>query len=252
MAIRRQQPVKDSDSSSSVVVPLERIQRAIFLLRGEKVMFDADLARLYGVETRVLIQAVARNANRFPPDFVFRVGPREAEFLRSQIVISSARRTRSVARRQAEIGSILRSQTVISSLRHGGRRYLPYAFTEQGVAMLSSVLRSKRAAEVNVAIMRAFVALRRLLTDHATLGRKLTGLERRFAGHDTAIRSLFGAIRELMTPPRNPKREVGFHTMLPGLRQAREKAPAAGPAPSPGLLPVSTLSLPARRRARLR
>lgn len=115
----------------------------------------------------------------------------------------------------------MRSQIVISkSVGRGGRRYLPYAFTEHGVAMLSSVLRSQRAAEVNVAIMRAFVALRRLLTDHAALARKLAEFDRKFAGHDQAIRSLFDALRELMAPPPVAKREMGFHT-LPALRHSQ-------------------------------
>jgi hypothetical protein len=108
----------------------------------------------------------------------------------------------------------------VTSKGRGGRRYRPYVFTEQGEAMLSSVLRSRRAAEVNVAIMRAFVALRRLMADHTMLARKLSELERRFAGHDRAIQSLFDTIRELMTPPPVAKREMGFHT-LPGMRTAK-------------------------------
>ena len=129
------------------LIPLERIQNFIFLIRGEKVMIDSDLAVLYGVETRLLIQAVKRNADHFPDDFAFQITPQEVANLRSQIVISS--------------------------FEHGGRRYLPYAFTEQGVAMLSSVLRSKRAVQMNVAIMRAFVSLRRLIATNETFARKL-------------------------------------------------------------------------------
>ena len=169
------------------LIPLERIQNFIFLVRGEKVMIDSDLAALYQVETRLLIQAVKRNANRFPADFAFQLTNQEVTNLRSQIVISS--------------------------FKHGGRRYLPYAFTEQGVAMLSSVLRSERAVQVNVAIMRAFVSLRRMIANHETFARKLAELERRLETHDESIKSLFDAIRELMAPPAKPKREIGFHAI---------------------------------------
>lgn len=168
------------------VIPVERIQRAIYLLRGQKVMLDADLAELYGVKTGALNRAVRRNATRFPSDFMFQVTAEEAKNLRCQFGISSL---------------------------YGGRRYRPFAFTEQGVAMLSSVLRSERAVQVNVAIMRAFVQLRQLLGGQAELARKLAALEQRIAGHDSAIRSLFEAIRQLMTPPEaaQPVRQIGFH-----------------------------------------
>src|SRR5438876_1660386 len=132
--------------TSRPLIPAERIENAILLIREQKVMLDFDLAVLYGVETRLLVQAVKRNLERFPGDFAFQLTPDELEILRSQIVISRS---------------------------HGGRRYLPYAFTEQGVAMLSSVLRSPQAVRVNVEIMRAFVRLRRLLDSHAELARKL-------------------------------------------------------------------------------
>ncbi len=172
---------------SSALIPAERIQRAIFLIRGEKVMLDSELAALYGVATGNLNKAVKRNLDRFPPDFMFQLTPEEAENLRFQIGISSS--------------------------DFGGRRYRPYAFTEQGVAMLSSVLRSKRAVQVNVAIMRAFVQLRQALAGHAGLARKLAELEQRIEGHDTSIRSLFEAIRQLMAPPppEPPRPEIGFH-----------------------------------------
>ena len=169
------------------LIPLERIQNFIFLIRGEKVMLDSHLAELYQVPTKVLIQAVKRNQERFPDDFAFQLTAQELAHLRSQIVTSNVGR--------------------------GGRRYLPYAFTEQGVAMLSSVLRSKRAVQVNVAIMRAFVSLRRLLATNETLARKFAELERRLEGHDQAIKSLFDAIRELMSPPAKPRREIGFHAI---------------------------------------
>jgi len=168
------------------LVPCERIQRAIYLIRGEKVMLDADLAALYGVETGALNRAVKRNADRFPADFMLQLTAEETEYLRCQ--------------------------TGISSSGYGGRRYSAYAFTEQGVAMLSSVLRSDRAVQVNIAIMRAFVQLRQTLSTHGELARKLAGMERRIEGHDTAIRSLFDAIRQLMAPPPGPpKPEIGFH-----------------------------------------
>jgi len=166
------------------LIPIERVEKLILLLRGEKVLLGQQLAELYGVPTKVLIQAVKRNRNRFPEDFMFQLSGQEFDNLKSQIVTSS----------------------------WGGlRRALPHAFTEQGVAMLSSVLRSERAVRVNIAIMRAFVGLRRLLATNEVLARKLAELERRLEGHDQAIRSLFDAIRELAAPPAKPRREIGFH-----------------------------------------
>ena len=157
------------------------VERKILLVRGHKVLLDAHLADLYGVETRALVQAVRRNPNRFPPDFMFRLTAEEATRLRSQIVISNPR---------------------------GGRRYVPYVFTEQGVAMLSSVLRSPRAIQVNVQIMRAFVRLREMLAAHAELLRKIEAMERKY---DARFRTVFEAIRELMTPPAGrPRRQIGF------------------------------------------
>jgi hypothetical protein len=168
------------------LVPVERVERLIHLVRGEKVLLDADLAMLYGVATGALNRAVKRNASRFPPDFMFQLTAGEAQILKCQIGISSS--------------------------RHGGRRRsVPYAFTEEGVAMLSSVLRSERAAQVNVAIMRAFVSLRRMLAANDTLARKMAELERRLEGHDQAIKSLFDAIRELAAPAARPRREIGYH-----------------------------------------
>jgi hypothetical protein len=168
----------------AAVIPSEQIEQLILLIRGHKVMVDADLAALYGVETRVLVQAVKRNTNRFPSDFMFQLSDEDANLLRSQIVISKNPR--------------------------GGRRYLPYVFTEQGVAMLSSVLNSERAVEINIEIMRAFVRLRGLILSNRDLARKLDALERKFESHDTHIRSLFEAIRQLMTPPEPSKRKIGF------------------------------------------
>jgi hypothetical protein len=157
------------------------IERAIFLLRGFRVMLDEDLAKMYVVETKALVRAVTRNLGRFPPDFMFRLTAEEHGPLRYQFGTSNAGR--------------------------GGRRHLPYAFTEQGVAMLSSVLRSPRAVAVNVEIMRAFVRLRQLLLENADLARKLAELERRYDGK---FRVVFEAIRELMEPAPVPERRIGF------------------------------------------
>jgi len=162
------------------------IEQAILLLRGQKVMLDSDLASLYGVATKALLQAVKRNPGRFPSDFMFRLDVEEFAFLRSQFVTSK---------------------------RRGGRRTLPCAFTEQGVAMLSSVLRSERAVQVNVEIMRAFVRLRRMLMAHKDLARRLDDLERKY---DAKFRVVFDAIRGLMAPPApvgpKPKKVIGFRT----------------------------------------
>lgn len=165
------------------LVPAERIERAILLIRGQKVMLDADLAALYGVETKVLVQAVKRNRSRFPDDFMVQLTLKEFAPLRSQIVTSNAKPA------------------------WGGRRYAPYAFTEQGVAMLSSVLRSKRAIRVNIEIMRAFVRLRQMLAAHADLSRKLDALERKY---DAKFKIVFDAIRELMTPSAQNRHPIGF------------------------------------------
>src|SRR3972149_9274301 len=156
------------------VIPLEQIERRIFLLRGQKVLLSADLAELYGVETKVLVQAVKRNLDRFPDDFMFQLSPKELAVLRSQSVTSNEKSGR------------------------GGRRYPPYAFTEQGVAMLSSVLHSERAIHVNIEIMRAFVRLRRMVESVAELRRKVDALEQRY---DAQFREVFDAIRALMEPP---------------------------------------------------
>jgi ORF6N domain len=171
-----------SMATSKALAPAH-IERAILSLRGERVMLDADLATLYGVETKALVQAVKRNRARFPADFMFQLSADE------------------LAR--------LRSQTVTSKKRRGGRRTAPYAFTEQGVAMLSSVLRSTRAVRVNVEIMRAFVRLRALLATHADLSRKLSALEKKY---DAQFRVVFDAIRDLMAPPPKSRRTIGFRS----------------------------------------
>jgi hypothetical protein len=164
------------------LIPVEIIEKKILLIRGEKVMLDADLAELYGVKTFNLNKAVKRNIGRFPEDFMFQLSKEEADSLRFQIGMSK------------EAG-------------RGGRRYLPYVFTEQGVAMLSSVLNSERAVKVNIEIMRAFVKLRQLLATNAGLARKLADLEKKY---DAQFRVVFDAIRELMRPPEKPRRKIGF------------------------------------------
>ena len=146
-------------------------------------MLDKNLAELYGVPTKVLLQAVKRNGKRFPRDFMFQLSLNEFKNLRSQFVTSS----------------------------WGGRRYLPNVFTEQGVAMLSSVLNSERAIQVNIAIMRAFVKLRKIFSTHKELAQKLNELERKIEKHDGAIQGIFEAIRQLMTEPQKPKGKIGFH-----------------------------------------
>ena len=162
------------------IVTAERIQNCIYLIRGQKVMLSIDLSELYGVPVGVLNQAVKRNAERFPADFMFQLTRQEVTNLKSQIVISS----------------------------WGGRRFAPYAFTEQGVAMLSSVLRSPRAVRVNIDIMRAFVKLRQLLATHADLACKLEELEQQY---DAQFKVVFEAIRQLMVPVDLPRKQIGFH-----------------------------------------
>lgn len=207
-------------AGSDALIPAERIAARIFLIRGEKVMLDTDLAELYGVTTGALNQAVKRNPERFPADFMFQLTDDELlSLLRSQNVTSKLKNEfKSLIRKD-----ILKSQNVISNeeIGKGGRRYLPHAFTEQGVAMLSSVLRSPQAVQVNIAIMRTFVRLRQLIASHADLARKLVDLESKYDAH---FKVVFDAIRELMSPalPRQG-REMGFHTGIPALRSTRPK-----------------------------
>jgi ORF6N domain-containing protein len=173
---------READVRSALVVA-RRVERAIVVVRDVRVILDVDLAAMYGVSTRELVQAVKRNASRFPKDFMLRL-------TRSEV-------------------AILRSQSVISRSAHGGRRSAPYAFTEQGVAMLSSVLHSRRAVRVNIEIMRTFVRLRQLVHPTATLAKKLDELE---AKHDVQFSVVFEAIRELMAPPAPARKRIGFRT----------------------------------------
>lgn len=165
---------------TDTIIPLDRIERAILLIRGKKVMLDCDLADLYGVETKALNRAVRRHCRRFPSDFMSQLSADEFENLRCRFGTSS---------------------------QWGGRRYLPCAFTEQGIAMLSGVLNSDRAIEVNITIMRAFVKLRELLVSHADLAKKIEELE---VHYDEQFRIVFEAIRQLMKPPEPPSRKIGF------------------------------------------
>ena len=169
-------------------VSAERIEHAILLIRGHRVLLDADLALLYGVSVGRLNESVKRNRIRFPDDFMFQLSEAEFQSLKAQV-------------------GNLKSQFAISSSDWGGRRHPPYAFTEQGVAMLSSVLRSKRAVEVNIEIMRTFVRLRQLLATNAELARKLEALEKRY---DAQFKVVFDAIRQLMAPSEPNKRKIGF------------------------------------------
>ncbi len=207
---------KAAASGPAALIP-ERIAPLVLFIRHEKVLLDSDLAGLYGVASKVLNQAVKRNAGRFPEDFMFRLSRtelEEVEALRSQIAISKTG------------GVSLRSQSVTLetdgpasgppiSKRGRHRKYLPYAFTEQGVAMLSSVLRSPRAVEVNIAIMRTFVQLRRLMDSNRDLARKIESLEKKYAEHDHNFQIIFDAIKKLIQADEHvraqPKRRIGFH-----------------------------------------
>lgn len=178
---------------------------------------DFDLASLYGVATKVLNQAVKRNRERFPADFMFQLSPKETVNLKSQFVISSAQAS------DNQRPSKDRSQIVTGSLKHRESASRPYAFTEQGVAMLSSVLHSDRAVKVNIAIMRAFVKLRETLETNRELARKFDQLEARVGGHDNQIDGIIEAIRQLMAPPTKPRREIGFHVREKSTRYGARK-----------------------------
>lgn len=178
---------RSSHGVSLEVVPVPAIQQRILVVRDREVMLDQDLAELYGVETKRLVERVKRNVDRFPEDFMFQLTNDEAAALRSQSATSKGR---------------------------GGRRYAPYVFTEQGVAMLSGVLRSDTAVAVNIAIMRAFVELRRASTSYAAIEKRVAELERetreKFGKHDEQLGDIFKALRHLISPPPRPKRKVGF------------------------------------------
>jgi phage regulator Rha-like protein len=170
-------------SPTSAMIPATAISHRIYFVRKTRIMLDADLAQLYGVTTKNLNKAVKRNADRFPADFMFQLKPREMQFLKFQSGTSS--RT-----------------------NHGGRRYKPYAFTEHGVAMLSSVLHSDRAVQVNIAIMRAFLQLRAMLATHEDLRRKINEMEKRY---DSKFHAVFSTLRQMLETPIPSKRQIGFH-----------------------------------------
>ncbi len=181
-------------SDDKAVAPVERIERLIYLIRGQKVMLDSDLAEIYGVTTKRLNEQVGRNADRFPPDFAFLLTRQEVANLKSQIATSS----------------LGRRKTSVDTPQHGGRRKLPYVFTEHGAIMLASVLNSPVAVQASVRVVRAFVRLREMLASNRDLAQKLVELERKFEGHDKSIRNLFEAIRQLLTPPEPKRRKIGF------------------------------------------
>ena len=199
----------DRVMTQKLMVPVEVIERRIYLIRGQKVMLDQDLAELYGVTTGNLNLAVRRNKVRFPEDFMFQLNAEEAKSL----ILQSAR-----------------------AKNRGGRRTAPYVFREQGVAMLSSVLRSERAVLVNIVIMRAFVRLREMLSTHKNLLRKLEELERKYQTHDAQITAIFDAIRKLVETPPRPRRRIGFTT------------PPSHPAKTPAEAVADILELRKRNR----
>jgi hypothetical protein len=175
---------RDQENGPLDVTRTPAIEKRIYVIRGRQVMLDEDLADLYGVETKRLIEQVKRNLERFPEDFMFQLRKDEVAALRSQIATSNSGR--------------------------GGRRYAPYVFTEQGVAMLSSVLRSKTAIAVHIEIMRAFVELRRIANSNVAIEKRLEQIERGMGAHDEQLEQIFGALRQLIAPPAQPKRPVGF------------------------------------------
>ena len=193
-------------------VLVERIEPCILLVRGQRVMLDADLAELYGATTKAFNQAVKRNLERFPADFMFQLTAEEAEAIRSQTLTADLR-SQIVTASSAPVA--MRSQIVTASKRNV--RYLPYAFTEHGAIMAASVLNTPRAIDTSVYVVRAFVKLRELLSTHKELAGKLVELERKVGSHDAAIQSLVAAIRRLMEPPPAPARpRIGFHATQEG------------------------------------
>jgi hypothetical protein len=173
-----------SKSAKALMIPDELVITKIYLIRGQKVMLDSDLAELYGVETKVLNQAVKRNSERFPEDFMFQLTEKEWKVLRSQIVTSKIGR--------------------------GGARYLPMAFTEQGVSMLSSILKSETAIRVNIQIIRIFTKMREMIMTHKDILFQLEKMEKKLAGHDEDITLIFQYLKQLLNPPQPTRRKIGF------------------------------------------
>lgn len=196
------------DLTMSLRCKITNLESAVHLVRGQRVMFDSDLAAIYQVTTKRLNQQVKRNRSRFPEDFAFQLTAKDIEDLRSQIATSS-----------------LRSQFATSK-RKGGRRYLPWVFTEHGALMLASVLNSEIAVQASVRVVRAFVRLREMVAANAQLAAKLEELERRFDSHDEAIANLFAALKQLVAPSEQPKRrEIGFHVRENAGRYRVRRAP---------------------------
>jgi hypothetical protein len=177
-------------TKTQTIVPADMIESRILLIRGCRIMLDSDLAELYQVSTKRLNEQVKRNRHRFPTDFMFQVTPEEVQNLRSQIATSSR--------------------------GHGGRRYLPFAFTEHGAVMLASVLNSPVAVEASIQVVRVFIRLREVLATHKELARKLAELERQVETHDENITALFEAIHQLMKPPERPRKQIGFSAAAKG------------------------------------
>jgi hypothetical protein len=175
---------RERATSSHDAAATRALETPIYVIRGRQVMLDEDLAELYSVETKRLIEQVKRNLERFPEDFMFQLRKDETAAMRSQIETSNTGR--------------------------GGRRYAPYVFTEQGIAMLSSVLRSKTAIAVNIEIMRAFVELRRVASSYTAIETRLEQIERGMGEHDEQLEQIFGALRQLIAPPPSTKRPIGF------------------------------------------
>ena len=173
-------------TTKSLLITDELVINKIYLVRGQKVMLDKDLAALYDVETKVLNQAIKRNQNRFPEDFMFQLTEKEWQSLRSQFVTSKTGR--------------------------GGIRYLPFAFTEQGVAMLSSVLNSETAIRVNIQVIRVFTRMRQMLFTHKDILLQLEKIERKLTGHDGDIQLIFHCLKQLLNPPQQPRKRIGFKT----------------------------------------
>jgi hypothetical protein len=193
-------------SDDKALVPVERIEKLIYLIRGQKVMLDSDLAEIYGIPTHRLNEQVRRNLSRFPADFAFQLTRQEFTTLISQIAISKKGR--------------------------GGRRTMPCVFTEHGAIMLASVLNSPVAVEASVRVVRAFVRLREILASNRELSQKLAELERKLEGHDGAIRNLFEAIRQLLSPPEPKSRKIGFHVKERRARYRLRRVPRIEPAES--------------------
>ena len=176
---------KDKNSDETTLITLDLVERKIYIVREQKVMLDSDLALLYGVTTKRLNEQVKRNISRFPEDFMFQLTADELDNLRSQFATSSLK-------------------------NYGGRRYMPYVFTEQGVAMLSGVLSSERAVQVNIGIMRAFVNMRKMLSTNEEVSKKLTEFENKLGAHDVHFKKVFTAIRLLMNPPTKAEKQIGY------------------------------------------